>query len=96
MTSCISHCIDQSRSHFGFENYTALTMEGKLRVNCHSILYPLSVVLDVGWINFISHVLNISNKLSHHMQDTPNVRLVYIYITATRFNLIYYFDMLSV
>ena len=44
-------------------------MEGKLRVNCHFVLYPFSVVLDMGWINFISHVLNISNKRIYHMQD---------------------------
>ena len=52
-------------------------MEGKLRVNCHSVLYPFSVVLDMGWINFISHVLNISNKLSYYMQDTSNGKLAY-------------------
>ena len=78
MTSCINHCIDQSRSHFGFENDTAFTMEGKLRVNCHFVLYPFSVVLDMGWINFISHVLNIPSKLLFHMQDTCNGKLAYI------------------
>ena len=65
-------------------------MEGKLRVNCHSVLYPFSVVLDMGWINFISHVLNISSKLSYYMQDTSNG------MTATRFNLIYFIDIISV
>ena len=62
-------------------------MEGKLRVNCHSVFYPFSVVLDMGWINFISHVLNISNTLLYHMQDTSNVNL---------FDVIYYFHITSV
>ena len=62
-------------------------MEGKLRVNCHSVLYPFSVVLDMGWINFISHVLNISNKRVYHMQDTC--------MTARKFYLIYCFDIIS-